>query len=267
MVERAVRCRRGLGDQWSPGSPAPERCSWSGLRARRAQVGGRIVTAGRRVPLRWQPWETRNVSRYRLPTVTGVAGRAEGAVSSEKIARAYGVLLARGDKVTVRAVQREAGVRIADVAAWLREHATAAGGEVPAAPDLSEAISAMVSSVWAAAWTRAAEQADEATAVALDVARAGEAQALEAAELAAGEREEAVASRDQALGEVEGLRTELEHVRDQLETALQDASVARAKAEESDRARVRAEATSDTLREVLDSLRETARPPEARGDM
>lgn len=188
-------------------------------------------------------------------------------MSSEKIARAYGVLLARGDKVTVRAVQREAGVRIADVAAWLREHATAAGGEVPAAPDLSEAISAMVSSVWAAAWTRAAEQADEATAVALDVARAGEAQALEAAELAAGEREEAVASRDQALGEVEGLRTELEHVRDQLETALQDASVARAKAEESDRARVRAEATSDTLREVLDSLRETARPPEARGDM
>ena len=37
--------------------------------------------------------------------------------------------------------------------------------------------------------------------------------------------------------------------------------IARAKAEESDRARVRAEATSDTLREVLDSLRETARKP------
>ncbi|MBF6841853.1 hypothetical protein, partial [Acinetobacter baumannii] len=32
---------------------------------------------------------------------------------------------------------------------------------------------------------------------------------------------------------------------------------ARAEAEQADRARVRAEATSDTLREVLDSLRET----------
>ena len=38
------------------------------------------------------------------------------------------------------------------------------------------------------------------------------------------------------------------------------------KAEESDRARVRAEATSDTLREVLDSLREAARTPEHPGE-
>ena len=52
-----------------------------------------------------------------------------------------------------------------------------------------------------------------------------------------------------------------EQLRGQLETARQDAAVARTKAEESDRARVRAEATSDTLREVLDSLRETARKP------
>lgn len=185
----------------------------------------------------------------------------EGAVSSEKIARAYGVLLARGEKVTVRGVQREAGVRIADVAAWLREHATAAGGEVPAAPDLSEAVSAMVASVWSAAWTRAAEQAGEQAAVTLDAARAGEAQALQAAERVAGEREEAVAARDQALGELEGVRSELEQLRGQLATALEDASVARAKAEESDRARVRAEATSDTLREVLDSLRDDARKP------
>ena len=57
------------------------------------------------------------------------------------------------------------------------------------------------------------------------------------------------------------MRGELEQLRVQLETARQDAAVARAKAEESDRARVRAEATSDTLREVLDSLRETARKP------
>ena len=83
--------------------------------------------------------------------------------TSEKIARAYGVLLARGEKVTVRAVQREAGVRIGEVAAWMREHAGGAAGDVPAAPDLSEAMSAMVASVWAAAWKRAAEQADEAT--------------------------------------------------------------------------------------------------------
>ncbi|MBB1030343.1 hypothetical protein G6027_05475, partial [Dietzia sp. SLG310A2-38A2] len=102
--------------------------------------------------------------------------------TSEKIAKAYGVLLARGEKVTVRAVQREAGVRIGEVAAWMREHAGGAAGDVPQAPDLSEAMTPMVQSVWAAAWKRAAEQADEATAVALDAARGGEAQALEAAE-------------------------------------------------------------------------------------
>ncbi|MCT1514512.1 DNA-binding protein [Dietzia cercidiphylli] len=181
--------------------------------------------------------------------------------TSEKIARAYGVLVARGDKVTVRSVQREAGVRICEVAAWMREYAAGVGGDVPPAPDLSEAMSAMVASVWAAAWTRAAEQADEQAAVALDAARGGEADALEAAEQAESQRDDAVAVRDRALGELEVVRGELEQLRGQLETARQDAAVARAKAEESDRARVRAEATSDTLREVLDSLHETARKP------
>lgn len=173
--------------------------------------------------------------------------------TTEKIARAYGVLAARGEKLTVRAVQREAGVRIGEVAAWMREHAAGAAGDVP------EAVSAMVQSVWAAAWMRAAEQADEATAVALDAARAGEADALASAEQTTGERDDAVAARDQALGEVEGLRVELGQLREQLETARQDVCDARARAEESDRVRVRAEATSDTLREVLDSLREGRR--------
>jgi hypothetical protein len=59
------------------------------------------------------------------------------------------------------------------------------------------------------------------------------------------------------------LRAELEQLRGQLETVRQDASLARAKAEEADRARVRAEATSDTLREVLDSLRDG--PPREAG--
>lgn len=176
--------------------------------------------------------------------------------TSEKIARAYGVLAARGDKITVRAVQREAGVRIGEVAAWMREHAAGAAGDVPEAPDLSEAVSAMVQSVWAAAWKRAAEQADEATAVALDAARSGEADALASAQQAGGERDEAVAARDRAAGEVEGLRVGLEQLRGQLEIAHREVRDARAKAQEADRARVRAEATSDTLREVLDSLRE-----------
>lgn len=60
----------------------------------------------------------------------------------------------------MRAVQREAGVRIGEVAAWMREHAGGAAGDVPQAPDLSEAMTAMVQSVWATAWKRAAEQAD-----------------------------------------------------------------------------------------------------------
>ncbi|WP_271800267.1 hypothetical protein [Dietzia maris] len=177
--------------------------------------------------------------------------------TSEKIARAYGVLLARGEKVTVRAVQREAGVRIGEVAAWMREHAGGAAGDVPAAPDLSEAMSAMVASVWAAAWRRAAEQADEATAVALDAARVGEADSLATAEQAAADKVAAVADRDRATEEAGQLRREVEQLREQFDAARRELDQARAEAEQSDRARVRAEATSDTLREVLDSLRET----------
>lgn len=185
----------------------------------------------------------------------GGYGGLEGVVSSEKIAQAYGVLLARGEKVTVRAVQREAGVRIADVAAWLREHATAAGGEVPAAPDLSEAVSAMVAAVWSAAWTLAAGQADERAAATVDAAREGEADALAAAERADAERAAAVQERDHAVTEAQALRRELAQVRRELDTARSELVDARAAAEDADRARVRAEAASDTLREVLEALR------------
>lgn len=182
--------------------------------------------------------------------------------TSEKIAHAYGVLVARGDKVTVRAVQKQAGVRIGEVAAWMREHATGAAGEVPEAPDLSEPMSAMVASVWAAAWKRAAEQADEATAVALDAARAGEADALAAAESATAQRADADAAREQAVRDAQQLRTELAQVRQQLETMQREAEQARALAEEADRARVRAEATSDTLRELLDAFRSSGQAAE-----
>ena len=177
--------------------------------------------------------------------------------TAEKIAKAYGVLVARGDKITVRAVQRQAGVRIGEVAAWMREHATGTDGDVPQAPDLSEAMSAMVASVWAAAWTRAAEQAEEQVAEALVAARAGEAEALACAEKAVTDKDEAVVARDRAASEVEGLRGEVARLRDELEQALREAREARAEAEQADRARVRAEATSDTLLEVLDSLRGT----------
>lgn len=151
-------------------------------------------------------------------------------------------------------------MRIGEVAACMREHAGGAAGEVPSAPDLSEAMTAMAQSVWAAAWKRAAEQAGEQVAVALDAARAGEADALVAAERAAAERDGAVAARDQALGEVEGLRSEVERLRGQLATVREDASVARAKAEESDRARVR----RGDLRHAAGGLTARAHPQRGR---
>ena len=176
--------------------------------------------------------------------------------TSQKIAHAYGELVARGEKITVRAVQKQAGVRIGDVAAWMREHASA-GREVPEAPDLSEAMSAMVQSVWAAAWTRAAEQADEASAVALESARTGEAEALAQAEAAAEARDASMAARDEAVREAERLRGEVEQLRRDLTDARAQAVAAAARAEEADRARVRAEAASDTLREILETFRTT----------
>lgn len=139
----------------------------------------------------------------------------------------------------------------------MREHATATTGEVPEAPDFSEAMSAMVQSVWAAAWKRAVEQADEATGVALDAARAGEADALAAAERAEADKDEAVVARKDAVREVEQLRGDLDALRGQLAEARKDADDARVRAEDAGRGRVRAEAASDTLREVLDSLRNT----------
>lgn len=175
--------------------------------------------------------------------------------TSQKIAHAYGELVARGDKVTVRALQKQAGVRIGDVAAWMRDHAAVAGDDVPEAPDLAEPMTAMIQSVWAAAWKRAAEKADEASAIALDDARVGEADALAAAERSGAERDEAVAARDVALREVEQLRQHVAQLREQLEVAQQNVNTAESAAEEADRARVRAEATSDTLREILDENR------------
>ncbi|MEV8194752.1 hypothetical protein AB0P13_21945 [Rhodococcus pyridinivorans] len=175
--------------------------------------------------------------------------------TSEKIAHAYGALVAKGEKITVRAVQKQAGVRIGDVAAWMREHAAATPGDVPEAPDLSEAMTAMVSSVWVAAWRKAAEQADEASAVALEAARTGEAEALTRAEQAIADRDNAISSRDEALKDAEQLRQELHQLRDQLAAARQEAQAARAQADDADRSRVRAEATADTLREVLNASR------------
>lgn len=176
-------------------------------------------------------------------------------MSTEKIARAYGVLAARGEKITVRAVQREAGVRIGEVAAWLREHAPSARDDVPETPDLSEAIAAMSQAVWAVAWVRAAEQAEQSVAASLNAAREGEAAALAAVEQAHAEREKAIAERDRLAAEAERMRLDLAERQSQLNAALRDAEGALARAEQSDRARVRAEATSDTLREVLDVLR------------
>lgn len=195
-----------------------------------------------------------NQNDYPLPVTTVSEGVPMS--TSEKIAHAYGVLIANGEKITVRSVQKQAGVRIGDVAAWMREHAAATTGDVPDAPDLSEPMTALVRSVWAAAWKRAAEQADEASAIALETARAGEADALTKAEQAVAERDEASAGRDKAVQEVAQLRRELDQLRDQLAAARQEAQTARAQAEDSDRARVRAEASSDTLREVLNALRE-----------
>jgi len=176
-------------------------------------------------------------------------------MTADKIARAYGALAARGEKITVRAVQREAGVRIGEVATWLREHTPSASEDVPEAPDLSEAIEAMSQAVWAAAWVRAAEQAEQSVAESLAAAREGEAAALAAAEQASAERDDAVAERNRIAGEADRLRRDLAQAQRELEGAQREAQQALTRAEESDRARVRAEATSDTLREVVDAFR------------
>ncbi|USX48037.1 MULTISPECIES: hypothetical protein [Dietzia] len=43
---------------------------------------------------------------------------------------------------TWETIARAYGVLIGEVAAWMREHATGGAGDVPEAPDLSEAMSA-----------------------------------------------------------------------------------------------------------------------------
>ncbi|PZT95420.1 MAG: hypothetical protein DI630_24345 [Gordonia sp. (in: high G+C Gram-positive bacteria)] len=174
---------------------------------------------------------------------------------ADKIAHAYGKLVARGEKATVRAVQREAGVSIGEVAAWLREHASSAAGDTPESPDLSEPMSALTQSVWAAAWVHAAKQADQAAATALASARAGEAEALAAAEQADTDKAEAIRARDHATSELEALRAQMAQLQSQLDAAQQALVTAQDGATRADRARVRAEAVSDTLREVMDRLR------------
>ena len=141
----------------------------------------------------------------------------------------------------------------------MREHAAGVTVDVPEAPDMSESMSAMVQSVWAAAWKRASARADEATAVALDAVRGGEADALAAAEKSEAEKHEAAAERDRAPTEAETLRRELEQLRGQLDTARSEAAEARVEAKQAGQALARSEATSDTLRQVLDDLRKDLR--------
>src|SRR5699024_12438700 len=98
---------------------APARRRVAPLRPERRGRWGRCSARG--FPCRAGSGNIGNRKRYRLPGTETVGGMAMS--SSEKIARAYGVLAARGDKLTVRGVQREAGERIGEVAAWMREHA------------------------------------------------------------------------------------------------------------------------------------------------
>ncbi|MBB1046394.1 hypothetical protein G6028_01030, partial [Dietzia cercidiphylli] len=83
----------------------------------------------------------------------------------------------------------------------------------------------------------------------------GEADALAAAEAATAQRADADTARGEAVRDAEQLRAELAQVRQQLDETQRESEQARALAEEADRARVRAEATSDTLRELLDAFR------------
>ena len=69
------------------------------------------------------------------------------------------------------------------------------------------------------------------------------------------QRADADTARDEAVRDAEQLRSELAQVRQQLEKVQREAEQARVQAEEADRGRVRAEATSDTLRELLDAFR------------
>lgn len=113
----------------------------------------------------------------------------------------------------------------------------------------------MSQAVWAVAWLRAAEQTEQSVAESLDAAREGEATALAAAEQASTERDAAVTERDRTVAEADRLRRDLAQAQRELESAHRESQQALSRAEESDRARVRAEATSDTLREVLDAFR------------
>ena len=81
-------------------------------------------------------------------------------------------------------------------------------------------------------------------------------------EAATAQRADADTARGEAVRDAEQLRAELAQVRQQLDETQRQAEQARALAEEADRARVRAEATSDTLRELLDAFRSSGQADE-----
>lgn len=141
--------------------------------------------------------------------------------SAQKLARAYADLLTRGERPTVRRLQSEARVGTDAATEYLRE--IAAAGDAPPVPveDAARAVEVL----WARLWPLAQEAAREEHAAQVDAL-------VEA--------------------EVEALR--------RAEAAEADAARARAELVEAERRIAAAEAMSETLRLVVEALRDRATP-------
>lgn len=185
-------------------------------------------------------------------------------MAADSLAEAYATLVAAGRKPTVRVLRDAAGVSTDAAAAFLRN--VTSGSNVPEAPDLTEAVGI----VWAVAWRAAYEAAATELAAELEAARAGESDALAAAETADGLRTDAweqteranevadAARRNAATAQAEAAR----------ERARADALAAEVTELRANLAAVtsradRAEATADALTRVLDALRPPTPTPAA----
>lgn len=172
---------------------------------------------------------------------------------TDKLAAAHARLMADGGRVTVRALKAAAGVSTDTAAAWLRRAEPTP--EVPAPPNLTEAVRI----VWAAAWQAAHTEAKLYAEDEVLGARARESDALERADHAEQQAADAV----DALAVAEARAAAAERQATDAETALTAAREQTAASEQNSRnldtARTRAEAEADSLRIMLTDLREDLR--------
>lgn len=176
--------------------------------------------------------------------------------ATARLVAAFAQFKGLGKPPTVRSLKEAANVSTDAAREFLARLKSA--DTVPAPPDLTAAFEI----VWAAAWTKAAEAADEAVRADLAAARAAEADALDRAATAEAAQAEAEAAADDLRRQVAELGEKVVDARKAAAVAEDRATVAESGQAKAEADALRATTTVEVLQQVVRDLRPVQQQPE-----